>query len=108
EDCSGVDVHVVLHPVVKGSVGRHLDTGGGFAPVHTAAAGGEHANVATAADQTGHAHRVVAGCVHITKARCSDWFGVMINRGERGLPALGDGAQALLVNCCQAALFVSV
>src|SRR5207245_4099654 len=60
EDCAGVDVHVWFHPTVERGVGRDLDTGRWFAAIDTAAAGGEHADVATAADQTGHAHRVVA------------------------------------------------
>src|SRR5438094_5556099 len=58
EDGAGIDVHVLLHPVVEGSVGGHLDARRRFAAINAAAAGGEDANVATAANEAGHAHRI--------------------------------------------------
>src|SRR5262245_58922738 len=46
EDGSGIDIHVLLHPVVERGISRHFDTRSGFATIDTAASGGEHCNIA--------------------------------------------------------------
>src|SRR2546429_1171566 len=53
--------------------------------LNAAAPGREHADVASAADQTGHAYRIVSGRVHETETGRGDRLGVVINRGQRRL-----------------------
>ena len=108
EDGARVQVHVFIHPVKQRAVGRDLDAGRGLAAIDTAASGGEDADVAAARDESGHAHGIVAGRVHEAEAGRGDGFGVIINGGERGLAALGNRAEALLVNGRQPALLVAV
>src|SRR6266478_8033879 len=82
KDRSGIDVHVFFHPLVQGGVGRDFDARSGFAAINTPAASREDAHIATAGDQSSHAHRVIAGCVHETKAEGRNGFGVMVHGGE--------------------------
>src|SRR4051794_8986183 len=64
EDGAGVNVHVVVEAFEDVSVGRELEAGGGLAAVDTSAAGGEDADVASAANETGHADGIIPRRVH--------------------------------------------
>src|SRR5207247_869337 len=95
-------------PVVEQGVGRDLDARRGFAAIHAAAAGGEHANVAAAADQASHAHGIVTGRVHETETARGDRLGVAINRGQRRLATFSHRAQTFFINGGQTTLLVAV
>src|SRR6266446_9544091 len=82
KDRAGIDVHVLFHPPIEGSVGGHFDARSGFAAIDATAAGGEHGQVAAAGYQARHADGVVSGRVHETKARRSDRFRVFIHCGQ--------------------------
>src|SRR5437764_1838731 len=85
ENGAGIDVHVILHPIEERRVRGDLDARRGFAAVNTAAAGGEDADVAAAADEAGHADRIVSRGVHERESGGGDGFGVLINSRQRRL-----------------------
>src|SRR5580765_522578 len=108
KDRSSINVHVLFHPIVERAVRRDFDAGRRFAAIDAAATGGENGDVAAAGDQTGHADRIVSGCIHETKAGCVDLLRVFVNRREWRLAALGDSAQTFFVNIGQTPFPVSM
>jgi hypothetical protein len=96
EDGAAVHVHVLLHAVIHGGVGRELDRWRRLAAEHAAAAGGEAHQIGPARHLPGGGHRVVARRVHEHEALLRHLLGIAHHIHQIGAAGLGHGAEGFL------------
>jgi len=102
-----VDVHVVREALGRLRVAGHLDHRRQRVARRRPATGGERDDLAAAGDLADDALDVVAGRVHEDEtASDGEFLGVVDDPVDRRGPALGDSAEALLLDGRQAALLV--
>src|SRR6185503_15433187 len=98
QNSPGVDVHVLIHMGEERCVRGDFDAWSRLAAIDTSPSGGKNPDIATARHQSGHAHGIVTRSVHEAKSGRGDRLGVLIDRCQRRLPALGHSTKALFVN----------